>query len=131
VKLMPGGLVEVEFIAQALQVAHAHRSPALLSPTTRVALGALAKAGLLPGEEASALVAAERLWRAISAHLRLTVGHRADEALPAAVAAALLGAVAPLLSRPAVDQSGLRAQMREVADGVRAIFLRRIGPLDI
>jgi glutamate-ammonia-ligase adenylyltransferase len=67
VKLMQGGLVEVEFIAQALQVAHAHRLPAILSPTTREALAALAKARLLEPAEAEGLVAAERLWRAVVA----------------------------------------------------------------
>jgi glutamate-ammonia-ligase adenylyltransferase len=131
VKLMPGGLVEVEFIAQALQVAHAHRVPAVLSPTTRLALAGLAKASLLDAEEAASLVAAERLWRAVVAHLRLTVGRWNDEVLPEPVAAALLGAVGPLLPHPPVDQPGLRAQMREAADTVRAVFLRRIGGLDI
>ena len=131
IKLMPGGLVEVEFIAQALQVAHAHRVPALLSPTTRLALAGLTKAGLLEAEEAASLVAAERLWRAVIAHLRLTVGHWTEETLPEPVAAALLGAVGPLLPQPPVDQPGLRAQMREAADAVRAVFLRRIGRLDI
>jgi len=130
VKLMPGGLVEAEFVAQALQVAHAHRVPAVLSPTTRLALAALAKAGILPPEEADALVAADRLWRAIVAHLRLTVGRGRGEALPEPVAAALLAAVAPVLPGPAVDQAGLRARMRDVAGQVRAVFLRRIGPVD-
>jgi hypothetical protein len=51
--------------------------------------------------------------------------------LPEPVAAALLGAVGPLLPQPPVDQPGLRAQMREAADAVRAVFLRRIGRLDI
>ena len=130
VKLMPGGLVEVEFVSQALQVAHAHRVPAVLSPTTRTGLAGLAKAGLLDAGEAATLVAAERLWRAIVAHLRLTVGRWPEEALPEPVAVALLGAVGPLMPRPPVDQPGLRAQMREVAEAVRAIFIRRIGPLE-
>jgi glutamate-ammonia-ligase adenylyltransferase len=130
VKLMPGGLVEAEFVAQALQVAHAGRTSAVLSPTTRVALTALAKARILAPGEAEALIAAERLWRAVVAHLRMTVGRWREEALPEPVAAALLNAVAPLLPRPAVDQSDLRAQMREVAEAVRAIFVRRVGPLD-
>jgi glutamate-ammonia-ligase adenylyltransferase len=102
----------------------------VLSPTTRVALAALAKAGLLSGAEAATLIAAERLWRAIVAHLRLTVGRWDAEFLPDPVAAALLAAIAPLLPAPAVDQPGLRAQMREVAAEVRAIFARRIGAPD-
>jgi glutamate-ammonia-ligase adenylyltransferase len=131
VKLMPGGLVEVEFIAQAMQVAHAHRAPALLSPTTRAVLAALAEAKLLAAEEAAALVAADRLWRAVLAHLRLTVGRWQQETLPEAVAGGLLAALRPMLGDAAVDQSALRAQMRGVADRVRSIFLRRVGPLDI
>jgi glutamate-ammonia-ligase adenylyltransferase len=127
VKLMAGGLVEVEFIAQALQVAHGHAMPAILSPTTRLALSALAEAGLLDQPEAEALIAADRLWRAILAHLRLTVGRWKEELLPEPVAAALLTAVGPLLPRPAVDQFELRTQMREVAAGVRESFARRIG----
>jgi glutamate-ammonia-ligase adenylyltransferase len=130
IKQMPGGLVEVEFIAQALQVAHAHRLPAILSPTCRLALGQLAKARLLEAEEAEGLVAAERLYRAVLAHLRLTVGRWKEEALPDPVAAALLAAVSPLIPGGVVDQSALRAQMREAAARVRASFLRRIGPLD-
>jgi glutamate-ammonia-ligase adenylyltransferase len=130
VKLMPGGLVEVEFVAQALQVAHAHRLPAVLSPTTRLALAALAKAGVLPPEDAAALASAERLWRAVVAQLRLTVGRWREDALPEPVAAALLAAVGPLLPASAVDQSALRTQMRVVADQVRAVFLRRVGPLE-
>jgi glutamate-ammonia-ligase adenylyltransferase len=129
-KQMPGGLVELEFIAQALQVAHAARVPAVLSPTTRLALAALATAHLLPAAEAAALIAAERLWRAIIAHLRLTVGRWREELLPEPVAAALLGVVAPLLPVPPVDQSALRAQMREVAAAVRASFNRHVGDLD-
>ena len=130
IKHMAGGLVEVEFISQALQVAHAHRVPAVLSPTTRLALAALAKAGLLPAAEAEGLIAAERLWRAATAHLRLTVGHWKEEALPEPVAAALLRVLAPLLPEPPVDQAGLRTQMREAALRVRAGFTRHVGDLD-
>lgn len=130
IKLMPGGLVEVEFIAQALQVAHAHHLPAILSPTTRLSLAALSKARLLSPEEAETLITAERLWRAILAHLRLTVGRWNEERLPEPLAAVLLRTVGPILGQPPVDQPALRGQMRDLAERVRACFLRRIGPLD-
>ena len=94
------------------------------------ALAALARAKLLDGAEAEALIAAERLWRGIIAHLRLTVGRWKEEALPEPVSAALLLATAPLLPAPAVDAAALRAQMREAAARVRDSFVRRIGPLD-
>ncbi|MCQ4161888.1 bifunctional [glutamine synthetase] adenylyltransferase/[glutamine synthetase]-adenylyl-L-tyrosine phosphorylase [Roseomonas sp. GC11] len=129
IKAMPGGMVEVEFIAQALQLAHAKRHPAILAPTTRLALAKLAKARLLPPEEAEALIAADRLWRTMLGLLRLTVGRWKKEELPAATAAAMLRATAPLLGQGAVDVSALRQQMREQAGRVREIFERRLGSL--
>ena len=129
VKAMPGGLVEVEFIAQALQVRHAAATPAVLSPTTRDAVARLGAAGLLPDGEAAALVAADRLWREVIGVIRLTVGRTRDAALPAPAAAALLRIVEPLLDPPPVDLEGLRAQMRNTARTVRAIFERRVGAL--
>jgi glutamate-ammonia-ligase adenylyltransferase len=127
VKHMAGGLVEVEFISQALQVAHAHRLPAVLSPTTRLALAALARARILPAEEAEALARADRLWRAVTAHLRLTVGRWPEPALPEPVGLALLAATAPILPLASLDQASFRTQMRAVAQAVRASFTRHIG----
>jgi glutamate-ammonia-ligase adenylyltransferase len=129
-KLMRGGLIEAEFVAQALMVAHSHDVPGLVSPTTRVAVANLAKAGLLDAAEAASLTAADRLWRTVIAHRRLTVGRWKEPELPAPIAASLLPLVAPVLPRPPVDQADFRAQMREVAEAVRAVFLRRIGRLD-
>ncbi|HZF75561.1 MAG TPA: bifunctional [glutamine synthetase] adenylyltransferase/[glutamine synthetase]-adenylyl-L-tyrosine phosphorylase [Acetobacteraceae bacterium] len=132
-KLMPGGLVEVEFIAQALQLAHAEAVPQALSPTTRLALRALARAGVLPAEEADALVGADRLFRAVIAHLRLTVGTWREEALPAPVAASLLGALQAqgvAQGEAPVDQTALRTQIQAAAATVRSVFERRVGRLD-
>jgi [glutamine synthetase] adenylyltransferase / [glutamine synthetase]-adenylyl-L-tyrosine phosphorylase len=129
VKLMPGGLVEVEFIAQALQLRHGAETPGVLSPTTREALARIGAAGLLPENETAALVAAERLWREIIGVMRLTVGRTPDAALPAPAAAALLRIAAPLLDPPPVDLEELREQMLDTAATVRAIFERRVGAL--
>jgi len=133
-KAMPGGLIEVEFIAQALQLRHAPENPKVLATTTRVALARLRDAGFLPAGEADALIRADRLWRTVVGLIRLTHGKSRDPALPAPAAAALLRATAPLLAgsgqgAPAVDLAGLRAQMADMAGTVRAIFERRIGTL--
>ncbi|WP_309139489.1 bifunctional [glutamine synthetase] adenylyltransferase/[glutamine synthetase]-adenylyl-L-tyrosine phosphorylase [Siccirubricoccus sp. G192] len=155
VKAMPGGLIEVEFIAQALQLRHAPAQPQILATTTRLALARLGQAGILPAEEAAALIAADRLWRTVIGLIRLTHGRSPEAALPAPAAAALLRAVAPLLEprppsvaacpagaplpadsggkprhdpRP-IDLAGLRAQMQSMAGTVRAIFERRVGSL--
>ncbi|WP_043359004.1 bifunctional [glutamine synthetase] adenylyltransferase/[glutamine synthetase]-adenylyl-L-tyrosine phosphorylase [Belnapia sp. F-4-1] len=129
VKAMPGGLIEVEFIAQALQLAHAPREPRVLATTTRTALARLGQHGVLPAEEAATLIAADRLWRTVLGLVRLTIGKSRDVALPAPAEAALLRAVAPLLDPRPVDLAALRAQMQDMAGTVRAIFERRVGVL--
>ncbi len=73
VKYVRGGLVDVEFIAQYLQLRHAHQQPAILSATTATALERLADAGFVPRETADRLAAAARLWQQVQAMLRLTV----------------------------------------------------------
>ncbi len=132
VKLGRGGLVEVEFVAQALQLLHARRHPGVLATSTRSALANLAAAGVLEPGETAALVGAERLWRAISGLLRLTVGRWRDETLPDSVAAALLNACRRHFPEDApVDLPGLQAQMARRANEVRAVFERRLGRPDI
>jgi len=131
VKLIPGGLVEVEFIAQALQLAHASEHPRILAPSTRDALAHLARAGLLGPEEAEELIRAERFWRALQSLLRLTVGRSPADPLPPASAHALLRGLAPACDAPPVDLPALRDRMRAVADGVRRAFERRLGPLPV
>jgi glutamate-ammonia-ligase adenylyltransferase len=122
VKLRPGGQIEVEFIAQVLQLIHAHEAAQLCSTTTRTALERLAKVGRLAADDAALLIRADRLWRTIQGMLRITVGRGARDALPDASAQALLRAV-----NSAVDLEALRTTMDETAQQVRAAFVRYVG----
>ncbi|MFT8242962.1 bifunctional [glutamine synthetase] adenylyltransferase/[glutamine synthetase]-adenylyl-L-tyrosine phosphorylase [Roseomonas sp. BN140053] len=132
VKSMPGGLVEVEFVAQALQCAHA-ATPRLIAPTTREALARLARARLLPAEDAARLVRADQLWRTVQSVLRLTVGRSVPESLPEPAVTALLRACSPVLAAAGdaapVDLAALRGSFARTAEGVRAAFERHIGTL--
>ncbi len=125
-KAMRGGMIEVEFIAQALTLEHAARHPGLAAGSTRGMLEALGRAGLLP--EADALIRAEALWRTLLGLRRLMVGRARDEALAPAAMAALLRGVAQVLGP--VDEAGLRPQIERHADLVRAGFMRHIGDPD-
>lgn len=120
-KLRPGGQIEVEFIAQVLQLLHAPRDPSVLHPTTRIALARLAKAGALPADEARTLIAADHLWRTIQGMLRLTVVMPREPELPAAAAQALLRAAG------IADMATLRDLSARTADAVRALFIKHIG----
>lgn len=121
VKLIPGGAMEVEFIAQVLQLIHGAAHPELRNPTTRIALGNLVSAGLLPHTEGRALIAADHLWRTIQSMLRLTVGLTGAADLPEASARILLAA-----TREAT-MADLRRRMATTAALVRASFIRHIG----
>jgi glutamate-ammonia-ligase adenylyltransferase len=123
VKPRPGGQVEVEFIAQVLQLLHAGTKPEVLSPTTREALRRLAAAGVLPAPEAEMLVRADHTWRTVQGILRITVGREAGETLPEASARPLLRALG------AQDLAALRVELEALAGEVRGAFVRYVGPV--
>jgi len=86
VKYVRGGLVDVEFIAQYLQLRHAHDHPEVPCQTTAETLGRLAHAGLLDEGIAAELIEAVRLWQRVQAFLRLTLEGPFDpESAPAAL----------------------------------------------
>ena len=96
VKHRRGGLVDIEFIAQTLQLQHAHAHPGILSPNTATALMRLADADLLPEGRAVDLLVAVRTWARIQAYLRLAVEPDEDldtapEALRQSLAKLVLG----------------------------------------
>ncbi len=130
-KHMPGGLVEVEFVAQALAVARAGTGGTKGPPprgATRDVLAGLAKAGALGREDAELLVRADRTWRHLIGLLRLTAGHGAGAELPAGVAAALARALPG--AAELVEEQGLRGAVAARAAAVRACFERHLGGLD-
>jgi len=82
VKYSPGGLVDIEYTAQYLQVMHGHRAPSLQTPNTLQALEALAKEGLLTGEEAQNLKEDYLFLRQVIDALRIVRGNAKDLVLP-------------------------------------------------
>jgi [glutamine synthetase] adenylyltransferase / [glutamine synthetase]-adenylyl-L-tyrosine phosphorylase len=131
VKLRNGGQIEVEFVAQVLQLIHARSAPELCSPTTRIALARLARAGLLPAADAALLIRADHVWRTVQGMLRITVGRGARGDLPDASARALLRAVATAVDRTGpVDLAWLRATLDDLAQEVRAAFSCYVGEMD-
>jgi glutamate-ammonia-ligase adenylyltransferase len=70
-KQVRGGLIDLEFIAQYLQLVHAAATPEVLSQNTLAALTALEGAGVLPAAAADALLPAARLFNNLTQVLRL------------------------------------------------------------
>jgi [glutamine synthetase] adenylyltransferase / [glutamine synthetase]-adenylyl-L-tyrosine phosphorylase len=117
-KHMPGGMVDIEFIAQYLMLRHATERPAVLAHGTDGALVALARAEYLSEKDFTRLRSALSLWRRLHGYLRLTVGERFDEASLAPVFARRLAEIGG-----AVDFAELRTQISATAAAVRAIYL--------
>jgi [glutamine synthetase] adenylyltransferase / [glutamine synthetase]-adenylyl-L-tyrosine phosphorylase len=70
-KQVRGGLIDVEFIAQFLQIVSAARHPDMLDQNTELALAKLAAAGVLAPGDADILVPAAQLYHALTQVLRL------------------------------------------------------------
>jgi len=66
-----GGIRDVEFAVQLLQLVHGHADPSLRSPTTLVALGELASAGYIARDDAGRLAEAYRFLRTVEHRLQL------------------------------------------------------------
>jgi glutamate-ammonia-ligase adenylyltransferase len=90
VKFGRGGLVDVEFITQAIQMTHGKLIPAIRSPHTVTALSEIGRAGLLRADEAEALAGHYRFLRRVSADLRLFGARPADTLEPAGLMPARL-----------------------------------------
>jgi glutamate-ammonia-ligase adenylyltransferase len=70
-KLGPGGLRDVEFSVQLLQLVHGRTDPSLRSATTLEALAALARGGYVAREDAAALDRAYRHLRCLEHRIQL------------------------------------------------------------
>lgn len=122
IKHVPGGLIDIEFVAQALMLAHGAARPDVLATTTETALASLAEAGLLADEEAAVLRPAIRLYQALTQVLRLAVDGRF---VPAEAPGGVLAAMARAAEMP--DFGGLEAHLVETQEAVRASFERIVG----
>lgn len=82
IKTVRGGLVDLEFIAQYLQLVHAHDHPDILHQRTGNALSALGEAGLIGARDTERLLEAGDLYQALTQLIRLVGedGFKPDEA---------------------------------------------------
>jgi glutamate-ammonia-ligase adenylyltransferase len=74
VKLGRGGIREIEFIAQALQLAYGGRDPWLHAPHTLISLGRVADRGLITERERSELSAAYTFLRSVEHRVQMEHG---------------------------------------------------------
>jgi glutamate-ammonia-ligase adenylyltransferase len=81
-KYSPGGLVDVEYLVQGLQITHGAASPGLRQTRTRDAMAALAAAGILSQEDFTRLRKAHTFLRWLIDGLRVVRGNAKDVTVP-------------------------------------------------
>jgi len=120
-KHAPGGLVDIEFIAQGLQLVHALSRPDVRDTNTIAALEKLCAAGFLAAPDAEVLIASARLQHALTQVLRIALDETPviEDATPGLKA---------LLTRAAEVGSFAAAQMQlaDLQTRTREIFNRLI-----
>lgn len=132
IKTGRGGIVDIEFLVQMLQLRHGKAVPSVRRRATGEAIEALRDAGLLDDATASALLADYRFLRRLEARLRL------ERDRPVEDLAADPGGLGPLAVRLGYDDEGdggdpgdrLLAECRRVREEVRSIYLRLVEELE-
>jgi glutamate-ammonia-ligase adenylyltransferase len=120
-KLGPGGLADVEWVVQLLQLRHAHAVPGLRTTRTMAGLAAAAEAGLVGDSDAAALAAS---WR-MAARIRdaaVLVRGRPSDMLP--VRQPELAAVASMLGYVPEAYQDVEQDYRRAARRARAVMER-------
>ena len=121
-KYVRGGLVDLEFVAQYLQLLNAEQHPQVLAGGTVACFQALAGAGVLDVEEAGFLADAVRMQRSIQAILRLAWSRSdAVRSAPEALRNKLANAL------DCDDFSELESRLRDTQEQVFQAFRRHVG----
>ena len=125
VKRGPGGIRDIEFTAQLLQLVHGRADTLLRSPTTLDALGDLAEAGYVDDADAEELADAYRFLRSVEHRLQLVDEQQTHLVPPDGPDRVWLARVLGLRDTPegtAVEQ--LDRRLRRERNTVRAIHER-------
>jgi glutamate-ammonia-ligase adenylyltransferase len=121
-KYVAGGLVDLEFIAQYLELVHAAALPAILDTSTAGVFAAAARHGFITVEDAEVLRPATTLYHDLTQILRLCLPGPLD---PKTAGAGLLGLLARAADVP--DFVTLDAYVAETQVKVRRCFERIVG----
>ncbi|GAA3616917.1 bifunctional [glutamine synthetase] adenylyltransferase/[glutamine synthetase]-adenylyl-L-tyrosine phosphorylase [Marihabitans asiaticum] len=110
IKLGPGGLRDVEFSVQLLQLVHGRADPSVRSGTTLVALDALARGGYIGREDAATLDHAYRVLRALEHRIQLRRLRRTHLMPTAEAELRVLGRAMKIFADPADSVTSLRKE---------------------
>lgn len=81
-KYSPGGLTDIEYLVQGLQITNGYLDPSLRNPNTRLAMDALAKVGILSANDYERLHKAYTFFRWLIDSLRVVRGNAKEVTIP-------------------------------------------------
>jgi len=120
-KFVRGGLLDIEFIAQFMQLAHGADDGGVLSPNTCEALANCARLGYLDQETTDVLIGASALYRNLTALFRVAIVGNLD---PSQAPRGLANTVQKLAGADNLAQ--LESDLRESQAQVFKIFLATV-----
>ena len=120
-KMGPGGLADVEWVVQLLQLRHAHELPDLQTPATLPALRAAQDHGLLDADDAEVL---RHSWTLVAQVRNALVLVRGKAAISLPSSGRDLDGVARALGYPAESQGGFLDDYRRATRRARSVFER-------
>jgi [glutamine synthetase] adenylyltransferase / [glutamine synthetase]-adenylyl-L-tyrosine phosphorylase len=121
-KYVAGGLIDIDFVAQYLQLVHAAAKPDILDVSTLRVIDNAARLGILPPSAAEVLRSAANLYHDLTQILRLCVTGKFK---PESSGEDLLRVMARAGDAP--DFSSLEARVKETQAEVRRVFLEIVG----
>lgn len=121
-KYAPGGLVDIEFIAQTFQLVHGPAQPAVLDTNTLGALEKLRAAGFLKPADATVLIAAAQLQHALTQVLRIALDEtpQIEDATPGLKALLTRAASAGNFAQAQSELVRLQTRAREIFNRLMA-----------
>ncbi len=120
-KLVRGGLMDVEFVAQYLSLAFAHEKPEILDVSTRRAIDKAGRAMLLDARHVETLIEAHRLYTDATQFMRLAISGPFD---PKTAASGVKRRIAASTGFPDFEafQDALDEQRRKVREVYEAVL---------
>ena len=122
-KMVRGGLLDIEFIAQYLQLVNGEKYPDAIDPNTCTALAQLTADGAVAPDLAEELIAASSFYRGVMGVLRVAVEGEFDpETAPPGLQEALVHA-----AEGETPFEGLEQRLRETQARVRTLYHQIVG----
>jgi [glutamine synthetase] adenylyltransferase / [glutamine synthetase]-adenylyl-L-tyrosine phosphorylase len=122
-KLVAGGLLDIEFIAQFLVLAEARTHPKIRDVSTRAIIAKAGEAGLISGDQTKALVDAHRLFTDATQLMRLSVDGPFD---PKKTAVGVTRRIAAAAGLP--DIRSLEGAIAQARGEARQVFDKILAP---